>query len=482
MRSTTPARPPQLSLLVEILDWLLAPIIVLWPLSVVVTFWVANSIANIPYDRALRDSVNALAQHVRFERGRGRIVLPAAASSFLRADEVDTIWFQVRGTRGEVLAGDRELSEIFPEDEQTQNIVYFRDDDWHHEPVRIAYLFLFAPDQPHRRVVIQVGETLKKRQYLANEIIAGIIVPQFFLFPFAVLLVWFGLERGTLPLDRLRLRLLSRRPSDLSPIDVHDVPEEIAPLIDAFNNLMERLAQNLKAQERFIADAAHQMRTPLAGLRTQLEYALRQTDPAEVQASLERIRAGVERASHAISQLLSLARSQSETAPKFEPVDLNALVREVTQAFVAQALERRIDFGFEESALMARVDGNPLLLRELFSNLVDNALRYTPPGGRVTVRVRVREFVVVEVEDNGIGIDEREQELIFERFYRVGGTEAAGSGLGLPIVRSIAAQHGAAVQVKPNPLECGSLFSVVFPRLDPPSAAQYTSPALPRAA
>ncbi|TAN54015.1 MAG: sensor histidine kinase, partial [Betaproteobacteria bacterium] len=251
MRSTTPARPPQLSLLVEILDWLLAPIIVLWPLSVVVTFWVANSIANIPYDRALRDSVNALAQHVRFERGRGRIVLPAAASSFLRADEVDTIWFQVRGTRGEVLAGDRELSEIFPEDEQTQNIVYFRDDDWHHEPVRIAYLFLFAPDQPHRRVVIQVGETLKKRQYLANEIIAGIIVPQFFLFPFAVLLVWFGLERGTLPLDRLRLRLLSRRPSDLSPIDVHDVPEEIAPLIDAFNNLMERLAQNLKAQERF---------------------------------------------------------------------------------------------------------------------------------------------------------------------------------------------------------------------------------------
>lgn len=485
MRNPTPARPPQLSLLVEILDWLLAPIMVLWPVSVVMTFWVANTIANIPYDRALRDSVNALAQHVRLEDGRGRILLPAAASSFLRADELDTIWFQVRGTHGEVLAGDRELSEIFPEEEQSQNIVYFRDHNWHQEPVRIAYMFLFSPEEPHRRVVLQVGETLNKRKDLANEIIAGIIVPQFFLFPFAVLLVWFGLERGTQPLGRLRLRLLSRRPSDLSPIDAREVPEEIAPLIEAFNDLMERLAQNLKAQERFIADAAHQMRTPLAGLRTQLEFALRQTDPAEMQASLERIRASVERASHAISQLLSLARSQSETPPEFEPVDMNALLREVTQAFVAQALARRIDLGFEGADAQAWVDGNPLLLRELCSNLVDNALRYTPPDGRVTARVRAREFVAIEIEDNGIGIAENERELIFERFYRVSATGPAGSGLGLPIVRSIAAQHGASVQVRPNAAEHGSVFAVVFPRLQAPAApaaAEYTSPALPRAA
>jgi two-component system sensor histidine kinase TctE len=484
LKSPTPARPAPHSLLVEILDWLLAPLIILWPVSVVVTFWVANHIANVPYDRALRDSVTALAQTVRFEGERARVVLPPGATTFLRTDDLDTVFFQVRGTRGEVLGGDDELPEIFPEESQAQNIVYFRDDEWHRDEVRIAYMFLFTSGESHRRVLIQVGETLKKRQQLANEIITGIIVPQFFLFPLVALLVWFGLERGTQPLERLRQRLLERRPSDLSPIDEHDVPEEMAPLVQAFNRMMERLAQVHKAQERFIADAAHQMRTPLAALRTQLEFALRQSDPKEMQASLERIRASVERAAHGISQLLSLARSQAEAPPRFEPVEVNALLREVMQEFVEQALAKRIDLGFEAAPEPALVDGSPLLLHELFSNLVDNAIRYTPAGGRVTARVRAREFVVAEVEDNGIGIDEPQRELIFERFYRAAGTDATGSGLGLPIVRSIAAQHHAAVQVKPNPAERGSVFTVVFPRLK--GTAEIRKPpapsALPRAA
>ncbi len=470
MKNPIPGNPGRLSLLVEILDWLLAPLMVLWPLSVLVTYYGANVIANIPYDRALRDAANALSQQVRIEDNRARIALPAAATNFLRADELDTISFQVRGMRGEVLAGDRELPEIFPEDENTpQHVVYFRDDAWHGEPVRIAYMFIFAPSgERTRRVLIQVGETLHKRHNLANEIIAGIIIPQFLIIPLAVLLVWFGLTQGIRPLDELRVRLRSRRPSDLSPIDEEDVPEEIAPLIAAFNEMLERLAQNMKAQERFIADAAHQMRTPLAGLRTQLEVALRQKDPREVQASLERIRTGVERTAHMISQLLSLARSQSETPPQFELMDLDALLREITQEWVPAAFERNIDLGFEglaaRQAAQARIEGNPLLLRELFNNLIDNAIRYSPRGGRVTVRLRLREFVIAEVEDNGPGIDEKQRELVFERFYRMSGTEAHGSGLGLPIVRSIANSHRASVQVRANPTEQGSVFSVVFPR------------------
>jgi two-component system, OmpR family, sensor histidine kinase TctE len=471
LKSRTPASNP-LSLLVEILDWLLAPLIILWPLSVVVTFWIANAISNIPYDRALADSVNALARHVSFgadKKGGVRFVLPAAASSFLRTDELDTIYFQVRGTRGEVLAGDRDLAEIFPEEGQAQHIVYFGDAEWHGDPVRVAYMFMFDPQAPHRRVVVQVGETLNKRQRLSNEIIAGIIIPQFFLFPVVALLAWFGLQRGTQPLERLRQRLLGRRPGDLSPIDVREVPEEVAPLIEAFNGVMERLSTTMRAQERFIADAAHQMRTPLAGLRTQLEFALRQKDPADLRASLERIRSSVERATRMISQLLSLARSQSETPPKFEPLDLNALAREVTQEWVEQALAKRIDLGFEGAPGPAMVEGSRLLLHELLNNLVDNAVRYTPPGGRVTARVAVdnstREVVTVEIEDDGVGIGESDRELIFERFYRAGGNEATGTGLGLPIVRSIAAQHRASVQVRPNPAERGSVFTVIFPRL-----------------
>jgi two-component system sensor histidine kinase TctE len=469
----TPVKSNPLSLLVEILDWLLAPLIILWPLSVVVTFWIANAISNIPYDRALADSVNALARHVSFPGGNARagarIALPAAASSFLRTDELDTIYFQVRGTRGEVLAGDRDLAEIFPEEGQSQHVVYYRDGEWHGDPVRVGYMFMFEPGASHRRVVIQVAETLNKRQKLASEIIAGIIVPQFFLFPVVALLAWFGLQRGTQPLEQLRRRLVSRRPGDLSPIDVREVPEEVAPLIEAFNGVMERLSTSMRAQERFIADAAHQMRTPLAGLRTQLEFALRQKDPADLRASLERIRSSVERATRMISQLLSLARSQGEAPPQFEPVDLNALAREVTQEWVEQALAKRIDLGFEGSAEPAMVEGSRLLLHELLTNLVDNAVRYTPSGGKVTARVSTggpaRELVTVEVEDNGVGIGEADRELIFERFYRAGGTETTGTGLGLPIVRSIATQHRASVRVRPNPHERGSVFTVTFPRL-----------------
>jgi two-component system sensor histidine kinase TctE len=311
-----------------------------------------------------------------------------------------------------------------------------------------------------------VGETLNKRQNLANEIIAGIIIPQFLIIPLAVLLVWFGLMQGIRPLDELRARLRKRRPGDLSPIDEAEVPDEIAPLIAAFNEMLERLAQSMKAQERFIADAAHQMRTPLAGLRTQLEVALRQDDPAEVRASLERIRTSVERAAHVITQLLSLARSQSEAPPQFETVDLEALLRRLSQEWVPVALERNIDLGFEglSPGEKAVIDGNALLLSELFNNLIDNAIRYSARGGRVTVRVRLREHVVAEIEDNGPGIDEKLRELVFERFYRVPGTGAPGSGLGLPIVRSIAKTHRASVQVRPNAAERGSVFSVVFAR------------------
>jgi two-component system sensor histidine kinase TctE len=332
-------------------------------------------------------------------------------------------------------------------------------------------------------VLVQVGETLNKRQKLSNEIVAGIIIPQFFLFPFVAFLVWFGLQRGIQPLERLRQRLLSRRPGDLSPIDVLEAPEELAPLIEAFNGVMERLATSMRAQDRFIADAAHQMRTPLAGLRTQLEFALRQKDPVDLQASLERIRQSVERSARMISQLLSLARSQEETPPRFEPVEINALVREVTQEWVEAALAKRIDLGFEGSEEAALVEGSRLLLHELLSNLLDNAVRYTPNGGKVTARVSLgtaaRDFVVVEIEDDGIGISEKDRELIFERFYRVPGTEAAGSGLGLPIVRSIANQHHASVQVRTAPSGRGSLFTVIFSRLPLPEAR---SPGLRQAA
>jgi two-component system sensor histidine kinase TctE len=338
-------------------------------------------------------------------------------------------------------------------------------------PLRAAYTWVDARQPGARPVLIQVAETLDKRGQLANEIIRGVIVPQFIVLPIAVALVWFGLTRGLAPLNLLQRRIRARRPDDLSPIDKQAAPEELAPLVEAFNELLQRLTQNLETQKRFVAHAAHQMKTPLAGLRTQAELALRETDPQQLRRSLRQIAASTERAAHLINQLLALARAEHQATDlgAFEAVDLAALVRERVRERVPDALEKRIDLGFEGPEQSARLIGMPMLLRELANNLLDNALRYTPAGGSVTARVRAtKESIFLEVEDTGPGIPEAERHLVFERFYRVLGTNIDGSGLGLAIVREIAAQHDALLRVGFNPRATqsqwpGTLISVEFP-------------------
>jgi two-component system, OmpR family, sensor histidine kinase TctE len=323
-------------------------------------------------------------------------------------------------------------------------------------------------------VLVQVAETLDKRTRLANEIIKGVIFPQFMILPVAVLLVWFGLARGLAPLKSLQRRIRDRAPDDLSPIDPRGAPEEIAPLVDAFNDLLERLHTTISVQKRFIADAAHQMKTPLAGLSTQSELALRERDPAELRRALEQIARGSQRAAHLVSQLLSLARTENlREAAALVPLDLSAFAREVVSDWVPAAIERGIDLGLEVQDASGtdrpgtdHIVGHPILLRELLNNLVDNALRYTPREGTVTVRVATDgDRVFLEVEDSGPGIPEGERELVFERFYRVLGTGVDGSGLGLPIVREIADQHGATIEIddaRPGERPPGTLITVAF--------------------
>jgi two-component system sensor histidine kinase TctE len=237
-------------------------------------------------------------------------------------------------------------------------------------------------------------------------------------------------------------------------------------VIYAFNDMMARLEQNLLAQQRFIGDAAHQLRTPLTGVKMQTELALAETDPEQMRASLRQIAEGADRAAHLTSQLLALARAEAshEKTHSIELVDIEALARQVTLEWVPRAMDKKIDLGFEGTGWPLQINGNSLLLRELVVNLVDNAVKYTPDGGRVTVRARAGEFAVIEVEDDGPGIPDNERELVFERFYRVLGNEAAGSGLGLAIVREIAELHLGSVQLKPSPAGRGTLAQAVFPR------------------
>lgn len=451
--AVNPLRRPdeQRSLFGEILDWMLAPLLVLWPMSVTLTFVVAQQIANPPYDRKLAETASLLADHVVYADGKVQLRLGIGVEELLRPDPAVNTYYMVLGLRGELVAGDVGIP-LPPETDGTPGPPRLRFDSMYGEEVRIAYTWARLTGQPP--VLVQVAETLQARTQLANEIIKGVIVPQFIVLPLAMLLVWLALTRGLAPLTALQARIRRRRPEDRSPIDARGAPEEIAPLVESFNDLLARLSASIEVQKRFIADAAHQMKTPLAGLRMQSELALRQTDADELRRSLRQIAAASERATRLINQLLALARAEHRgaEATAFETVDLARLTREVVRDWVPQAIERHIDLGVDVAAEPARILGVPLMLRELLGNLIDNALRYTPSGGVVTVRVkRDGGSVVLEVEDTGPGIPEAERARVFDRFYRVLGTAGEGSGLGLAIVREIAEQHEAQVGIETPP-------------------------------
>jgi two-component system sensor histidine kinase TctE len=481
----------QHSLFGEILDWMLAPLLLLWPMSIAITYLVAKSIANQPFDHALEDSVTVLAQQVKEVDGRLVTRLPGSARDILRADDVDNVYFQILGPGANGPArtyvdGDRDLP-VPPDDEgERSGAVHFRNDSMHGTQVRVAYSYvnlepLAERGREPRLALVQVAETLEKRAQLANEIIKGVILPQFIILPVILALVWFALSRGLSPLAQLQERIRARRPDDMSPIDSRQVPEEISPLVGSFNDMLERLSQTVEMQKRFIADAAHQMKTPLAGMRMQSELALRQVDPGEIHRSLEQLAKSSESATRLVNQLLALARAENQphAGLAFELLELSALARATVQDWVPASFAHQIDLGFEPPEEPVTILGNALMLRELLSNLIDNAVRYTPAGGSVTVRVRRDgDQALLEVEDTGPGIAPAERPRVFERFYRILGSSVPGSGLGLAIVREIAQQHGAEVDVFNNPRSLskklpGSLFRLTFP---PPEPAPADAP------
>ena len=471
----------QRSLFGEILDWMLTPLLLLWPVGLALTWLVAQGIANKPFDRALIYNAHALAQLVTVQRGRPQFNLPQSASEILRADDSDSVYYQVLGPRGEWLSGERDLPPP-PEEEAPQpGDVRLRDAELRGVEIRVAYIWVRVPVEGNPLALVQVAETREKRSVLATEIIKGVMVPQFVLLPLAVLLVWLALARGIKPLNQLEERIRARRPDDLSPLDHKTVPLEVAPLVDSVNDLLTRLNDSLATQKRFLADAAHQLKTPLAGLRMQADLAQREgTSTDELKQSLKQIGRSSIRATHTVNQLLALARAEASGAQMTQQrCDLARLTMDVVRDSVPRAMDKRIDLGYdgaEPGAPGVWLDGNPTLLKELVRNLVDNAINYTPSSddrpGVVTVRVLADTFgrvLLLQVEDTGPGVPESERELIFQPFYRALGSEADGSGLGLPIVQEIARQHQAEISVedaRPGQTPPGARFTVRFPARD----------------
>ena len=461
------------SLFGEILDWMLTPLLLLWPISLALTWLVAQNIAGKPFDRALEYNVHALAKLVTVRDGRVGFSLPAPAREILRADDSDLLYYQVRHVSGELLGGDLDMPQPSNDERSLDGEVRLREDVMQGADVRVAYTWV-AVDTPRTEVLlIQVAETLEKRKTLATEIVKGVMVPQFVTLPLAVLLVWLALVRGIRPLELLERRIRARKADDMSPLDESTVPEEVAPLVSSINDLLQRLKLSLSTQKRFLADAAHQLKTPLAGLRMQADLAQRETDADELKKSLKQIGRASVRATHTVNQLLALARAETTgRSLAKQRVDLVDVVSEAIQESLPLALDKHIDLGYEGPATgeaASQLEANSTLLKEMVRNLIDNAIHYTPEHGQVTARLLADRFsgvLMVLVEDTGPGIAEAERALVFQPFYRTLGTNVDGSGLGLAIVAEIAQQHGASVEIEscghPAPLP-GARITVRFP-------------------
>ena len=477
-------RREQRSLFGEILDWMLTPLLLLWPVSLALTWLVAQGLANKPFDRALVYNVQALAQLVKLSPDQQRIQcnLPQPASELLRADDSDLVYYQVIGPQGELLGGDRDLPQPQDDEKSGSYEVKIRDDEMRSLEVRIAYTWVaLATEKTHvGSVLVQVAETREKRSVLATEIIKGVMLPQFAILPLAVLLVWLALVRGIKPLSQLEERIRARKSDDLSPLDEKAVPLEVAPLVSSVNDLLGRLKDSISTQKRFLADAAHQLKTPLAGLRMQADLAQRKdSSEEELKHSLKQIGRASVQATHTVNQLLSLARAEGGSALDLQSCDMEALISEVLMDSLPRAMDKGLDLGYdgvegEDKRRFLNIQGNPTLLKEMIRNLVDNAIHYTPSSeerpGVITVRLLVDPYsqaVAVQVEDNGPGIAAAERERIFEPFYRALGSNVDGSGLGLPIVREIAQRHGATVSVDvahPGQASPGACFTIRFAR------------------
>ncbi len=317
----------------------------------------------------------------------------------------------------------------------------------------------------HGSHALQIAQPQDERDALATQTALRTLIPFAALMPIFGVLIWLGVGTGLRPLESLSRAVGKRRPDAMAPIDETGLPGELRPLGASLNGLLARLSDALSAQRRFTADAAHELRTPLAALTLQLDLARRSGTPGELVASLADLEAGVARASHVVEQLMTLARVEPEAlALQKSRCDLVAIAKDAIVARASLAERKKIDLGLAR-AEVASVDGDPTALAILLSNLVDNALRYTPPGGRIDVSVSCPDGVpVLEVADTGPGIPAAERERVFDRFYRGAHADEPGSGLGLSIVKRIADAHGATIALGAPASGSGLVVRVRFGR------------------
>lgn len=455
-------RPPELRR--QLLAWLLVPLFVLLVVDTLLSYGVALEFSRRAYDRSLVEIARELSLHLRRDASGVTLDLPEEARKILLEDADDHIYHAVGHAGTASLAGDAIPAPATAARGDRSESYY--DAVVAGAAVRVVELRTGASGAGVPPAIVRVAETLNRRNLLAREILLAVVLPQALLLLVAGVIVWVGVAHGLAPIERLRRAIAARSHRDWSPVAVDDVPGEVRPLLEAINELVARLDQALTLQSRFIADAAHQLKTPITVIKANLELALREEDPQRARQSVDAAHAGLERLSRIVSQLLSLARNEPDDNPLrrsvFSALDLNAVALESASTWVPAAMKRHIDLGFEAAPGAVPIRGDAARLREMLDNLIDNAVRYTQEGGHVTVRVEPAP-PTVHVDDDGPRIPAEEREAIFGRFHRLLGDRSGGTGLGLAIAQEIARAHGATITLSDDDDGIGNTFRVTFP-------------------
>ncbi len=436
----------------------------LWLGSAALSFWFVSIITEDSFDKDLINSADSVVGRLRIKNDSVVVDLPPAAQAILKHDEADKLYYRVLSAGGQHISGDTELPS--PSSDLTVDVPKVVPARIAGKDVRIAEVKATV-DIPGQYVIVQLAETTNVRKFFQNKLLLSIAAPQLVVIVLTLAAVFYGIGRILTPLRILQGQLASRSEADFSALPDTSIPDEVYPLVSAINHLFEKTEEKIKAQHRFIANAAHQLRTPLAGLKTYTSIGIEVTEIDELSGIVKELDCGVDRASRMVGQLLALARADGQV-PSFKIdtkglIDLNFLVSDAVTDLVEQAVLKGILLTYEPAESPAHVKGEAASITHLVTNIIENAIFYTPPQGNVSVRVKSGEKVSFEVSDTGPGIPLSERQNVFERFYRIVGTPGNGSGLGLSIVQEVAAAHGASVTVKDAHGNQGTSIVVDFP-------------------